>query len=132
MINNTPTGRIGIFFLTLVSLIACHSEPEIKDMPIESCKISFTDNTPAHVIVEFIGGIGGCTYHHETRHYWEDSNTVKIEVKMIDTSGPGVDCTDDYVEHREAIDLGALTPGDYVIFVNYLEKDFRVPVADGE
>ena len=115
----------------LASLIGCDRdyEPIIADMPIsrniDDLKITISDNIPAHVTVEFLAFLDGCEFHHNTDHYWSDGNTIRIEVKMRVSTGPGY-CPTSLDEHRESVYIGKLYPGTYVVYVNGRSKTFHV------
>lgn len=72
------------------------------------------------------GNVGGsCTEHHETLQK-QEGDMITIQIATLTTIREGVSCTQEARFYYETVYLGILSPGDYKISVNGVEKQLRI------
>ena len=125
-----------VLLANLISFTGCareESEYVIKDLPIDDIEILISRDayqSYAHIIVLVHGSVlNGCEYPYETRHHWQDSNTVTIEIKTKEVIDDSLDCSANIVEHQIPVYIGWSSSehnGKYKVIVNGIEKEFRI------
>lgn len=103
------------------------------DLTIDDIEIFISKDyyqvVPYIIIVLVHGSVSNsCEYPNETRHYWQDNDTVIIEIKtkrMIDDS---FDCSTGVTAFQIPIYLGELWygEGEYEVIVNGIKKGFHL------
>ena len=96
----------------------------IADMPIAEIEVLIAESDPVQVTVEVNGWLAdSCTAHHET-HLTQEGSTIAIQ---ITTQRPrDLACATVVTEYQEKVSIGTLPAGDYKVFVNDVEAEFRV------
>ena len=125
-----------VLLASLISFTGCsreESEYVIKDLPIDDIEILISRDAYqsfAHIIVLVHGSVlNSCESPYETRHHWQDSNTVTIEIKTKEVIDDSLDCSANIVEHQIPVYIGwvfSKHSGKYKVIVNGIEKEFRV------
>ncbi len=101
-------------------------EQTIEDMPIIGVAVLVASDNPREVFVWVSGDVGGsCTERHETLQK-QEGNTITIQITRLTTIRDGVGCTQEARIYYETLYLGILSPGDYKINVNDVEKQLRI------
>ena len=101
-------------------------EQVIEDMPIVGVAVLIAADNPRKVFVWVFGDVGGsCTEHHSTLQE-QKGDTITIKITRLTTIQEGVGCTDEARAYYETVHLGILSPGDYKISVNGMEKQLRI------
>ena len=101
-------------------------EQTIEDMPIVEAQVLIAADNPREIFVSVFGDVGGsCTEHHSTVQA-QEGNTITIKMKNITTIREGELCTMEARAYYETVYLGTLSPGDYKISVNDVEKQLRI------
>ena len=101
-------------------------EQSIEDMPIVEAQVLIAADNPREVFVWVFGDVGGgCTEHHQTLQE-QEGNTITIKITRLTTIREGVLCTQEARAYYETVYLGTLSPGDYKISVNDVEKQLRI------
>ena len=112
----------------------------VDDIEIFISRDYYYQIAPYIIIVLVHGSVpNSCEYPNETRHYWQDNNTVIIEIKtkrMIDDS---FDCSTDVAAFQIPIYLGEFPRyplfdfeygkyegGKYEVIVNGVKKEFHI------
>jgi inhibitor of cysteine peptidase len=96
----------------------------ITDMPVREVVVLIAESLPVQVSVEVIGYLpDGCTTRHET-HQSREGNTVTIE--MTTKRSKDRICTKVVTDIRERVYIGTFPPGNYLVIVNGVKKEFRV------
>ena len=95
-------------------------------MPIVEVEVLIAADKPREVFVWVFGGVGGsCTEHHQTLQE-QEGDTITIKITRLTTIREGVGCTQEARAYYETVYLGILSPGDYYISVNDVEKQLRI------
>ena len=100
-------------------------EQTIEDMPIDWVAVLIAADNPREVFVRVLGEWGGCTVHHETLQK-QEGDTITIKITTLTTIREGVGCPQVARAYYETVYLGILSPGDYKISVNGVEKQLRI------
>ena len=100
-------------------------EQTIEDMRIEEVAVLIAADNPRQVFVWVLGEWGGCTVHHETLQK-QEGDTIAIKMTTLTTIREGVACLGASRAYYETVYLGILSPGDYKINVNDVEKQLRI------
>ena len=101
-------------------------EQTIEDMPIVEVAVLIAADNPTEVFVWVMGEVGGsCDKHHQTLQA-QEGNTITIKITRLTTIREGVLCTQVARAYYETVYLGTLSPGDYKISVNDVEKQLRI------
>ena len=101
-------------------------EQSIEDMPIVDVQGLIAADNPREVFVWVFGEVGGsCSEHHQTLQE-QVGDTVTIKITRLTTIREGVGCTQVARAYYETVYLGTLSPGDYKISVNDVEKQLRI------
>ena len=101
-------------------------EQVIEDMPIVDAQVLIAANNPREVFVWVFGDVGGsCTEHHQTLQE-QEGDTITIKITRLTTIREGVGCTQEARAYYETVYLGTLSPGDYKISVNDVEKQLHI------
>lgn len=101
-------------------------EQVIEDMPIVGVAVLIAADNPREVFVWVFGEVGGsCTEHHNTLQE-QEGDTITIKITRLTTIREGVGCTQEARAYYETVYLGILSPGDYKISVNDVQKQLRI------
>ena len=83
-------------------------------------------DNPREVFVWVFGDVGrSCTEHHSTLQK-QEGDTITIKITKLTTIREGVSCIEEARAYYETAYLGILSPGDYRISVNGMEKQRRI------
>ena len=101
-------------------------EETVEDMPIIGVAVLLASDNPREVFVWVCGNVGGsCTELHESLQK-QEGDTITIKLTTLTTIRDGVGCTQEARAYYETFYLGILSPGDYKISVNGVEKQLRI------
>ena len=101
-------------------------EQTIEDMPIDRVTVLIAADNPSAVFLRVLGNEGGsCTKHHSTLQE-QEGDTITIKITILTTIREGVGCAQVARAYYETVYLGILSPGDYKIIVNDVEKQLRI------
>lgn len=101
-------------------------EQFIEDMPIMGFMVLIASDNPREAFVRVSGEVGGsCTEHHRTLQA-QEGGTITIQLTRQTTIRDGEACTQEARVYYETVYLGVLSPGDYKIIVNDVEKQLRI------
>ena len=102
-----------------------------KKADIYGFKVHITAETPALVIVEYTGDVGGCDAVHDPELLWVSGNSFQIRA-LYDEVDPGGDNCPDYIfEYDKHVILGPRDPGHYTVSINEYVWDFEIPPEPG-
>ena len=114
------------------------------DLTIDDIEIFISEDyyqvAPYIIIVLVHGSVpNSCEYPNETRHYWQDNDTVIIEIKTKRVIDDSLDCSTDVATFQVPIYLGEFPRyplfdfesgkyegGEYEIIVNGVKKAFHI------
>lgn len=101
-------------------------EETVEDMPIIGVAVLLASDNPREVFVWVSGNVGGsCTELHESLQK-QEGDRITIQLTTLTTIRNGVLCTQEARVYYETFYLGVLSPGDYKINVNDVEKRLRI------
>ena len=146
-----------VLLACLISLVSCsRDEDVIMDMSINDDKDEYVNMdltindieifiskdyfqvAPYIIIVLVHGSVpNNCEYPNETRHYWQDNNTVIIEIKTKRVIDDSFDCSTNVAAFQIPIYLGEFPRsaifeygkyegGKYEVIVNGVKKEFHI------
>lgn len=96
----------------------------------------YYQSVPYIIIVLVHGSVpNSCEYPNETRHHWQDNNTVIIEIKAKRVIDDSFDCSTNVAAFQVPIYLGEFPrfaidgrykAGKYEVIVNGVKKEFHI------
>ncbi len=112
----------------------------VDDIEIFISRDDYYQIAPYIIIVLVHGSVpNSCEYPNETRHYWQDNNTVIIEIKTKRVIDDSFDCSTDVAAFQIPIYLGEFPRyplfdfeygkyegGKYEVIVNGVKKEFHI------
>ena len=146
-----------VLLACLISFVSCSRDEDVSmdasinddedeyvgtDLTIDDIEIFISKDyyqiAPYIIIVLVHGSVpNSCEYPSETRHYWQDNNTVIIEIKTKRVIDDSFDCSTDVVAFQIPIYLGEFPRyaifeyekyqgGKYEVIVNGVKKGFHL------
>lgn len=100
--------------------------PEVRPIPIERVDVLTLESFPPQYMVHIEGYLPDSCWSFDAIQYRRDQRAFIVEVTMRRNAPAGAVCLQRIEIVERNVNLGALEPGDYVVYVNgTVQRPFR-------
>ena len=139
-----------VLLVCLISFVSCSRDEDVTmdvsinddkaeyvsmDLTIDDIEIFISRDyyqIVPHIIIVLVHGsvANACEYPNETKHYWQDNDTVIIEIKTKRVIDDSFECSTNAAAFQIPIYLGEIygryEGGKYEVIVNGVKKEFHI------